>query len=432
MLQIEYRSLRSLIPYCKNARTHSAEQIALIKSSLVRLGWVNAMTIADQGMISGHGRLKAALELAAEGVPIPRNDNPWEGPVVDVSYLSDTDRAAHVIADNQLALMAGWDEELLSEEMGWLREEGFDLSLLGFDDHDLARLLSGTAPGDGPDPDDTPETPVHPVSQPGDVWTLGPHRLVCGDSTDPEAVRKCLNGIKPHLMVTDPPYGDDYDPSWRITKKNADGSLLSHGKHRALGVVQNDNLSDWTIAWQLFEGDVAYVWHSDRGSVPVNQSLVRAGFEVRSQIIWAKSKFVISRGHYHHQHEAAWYCVRRNRQAHWTGDKTQSTVWDIQTPPKLETGHSTQKPVECMERPILNNSSEGQAVYDPFVGSFTTGIACERTGRICHAIELSPAYVDVSIKRWEAFANGNAVHEETGLTYAEMSLARPVKPEAVA
>ena len=430
MLQVKYRQLRSLVPYAKNARTHSTAQIEELKASLAHFGWTNPMLIAGDTMISGHGRLQAALGLAEQGVQIPENDDPWEGPVVDLSHLSKEDQAAYVIADNQLALKAGWNEEILAEELGWLNESGMDLHLLGFGDEELVRLLGGVAPGDGPDPDDTPEVPQSPVSQLGDVWILGSHRLVCGDSSVVDVVKSALAGVKPHLMVTDPPYGTEYDPSWRVTKRNADGSLLSHGRHRALGVVQNDTVSDWSSAFQLFEGDVAYVWHSDRGAVPVYNSLLKAGFEVRNQIIWRKSKFVVSRGHYHHQHEAAWYAVRRNRQAHWSGDRAQSTVWDIDTPVKLDTGHATQKPVECMEKPILNNSSDGQAIYDPFVGSGTTIIAAHQHNRSCHAIEIHPPYVDVAIKRWEGFAQAEAVLEQTGQTYAEVAMERPIQPSS--
>jgi len=424
VLTVEYRPLRSLIPYAKNARTHSASQIAQIKASLVHFGWTNPMLVADSVMLCGHGRLQAAMELAEQGKEIPGNDDLWAGPIVDLSHLSKTDRAAYIIADNQLALNAGWNDEVLAEELGWLKEDGFDLDILGFADDFLEDLLDGTAPGDGPDEDDIPETPVNPVTVSGDVWILGSHRLVCGDATDPEAVRQCLNGAKPHLCVTDPPYGDDYDPSWRISKRNKDGSLLSHGKKRALGAVQNDTNVDWSLAWQLFEGDVMYVWHSDKGAVPVHNSLTKAGFDIRSQIIWAKSKLVVSRGHYHHQHEAAWYAVKRNRQAHWNGDSKQSTLWQIDTPPKLISGHATEKPVACMQRPIENNSEEGDIVYDPFVGSGTTIIAAHKTGRICLAIEILPAHVDKAIKRWESFVSANAVHEATGMSYTELSLLR--------
>jgi hypothetical protein len=211
-------------------------------------------------------------------------------------------------------------------------------------------------------------------------------------------VAKCLAGVKPHLMVTDPPYGVEYDPSWR-------------GKGGAQGVVLNDDRADWREAWSLFPGDVAYVW-SAPGPLQCSSydSLEAVGLMPKQQIIWAKSSHVFGRGHYHYQHEPCWYAVRKKQGAtgHWQGDRKQSTVWNIDKPMKSETGHSTQKPVECMKRPIENNSSPGQAVYEPFSGSGTTIIAAEMTGRACYAIELNPSYVDVAVKRWEDFTGEKA------------------------
>ena len=218
-------------------------------------------------------------------------------------------------------------------------------------------------------------------------------------------------------MVTDPPYGVDYDPTERR-------SVQSAGSKPATGVVHNDDRSDWREAWALFPGDVAYVWHGMLHAGDVFNSLKASDFIVRAEIVWRKSKFVIGRGHYHPMHESCYYSVRKNATGHWAGDRKQTTVWDIDKPQKNETGHSTQKPVECMKRPIENNSSPGQAIYDPFVGSGTTIIACEQTGRSCHAVEISPAYVEVSILRWQAFTGKVAALESTGETYAEVMAKR--------
>ena len=212
------------------------------------------------------------------------------------------------------------------------------------------------------DPDDAPEEPATPVSQTGDVWLLGSHRLVCGDCTNADDVARALRGVKPHLMVTDPPYGVDYDPDWRNRAKWSDGN---HGG-RAVGPVANDGRADWSEAWRLFPGEVAYCWHAGLRANAVFDSFTSAGFEIRAQIIWAKNNLVIGRGHYHIQHEPCLYAVRRGKTAHWVGDRKQTTLWEIDKPHKSETGHSTQKPVECMRRPIENNSSPGQAVYEPF------------------------------------------------------------------
>jgi DNA modification methylase len=222
-------------------------------------------------------------------------------------------------------------------------------------------------------------------------------------------------------MVTDPPYGFEYDADWRNHAKRADGSPIGA---KAVGKVMNDGKADWSDAWALFPGAVAYIWHAGNKTHVVAQSLFESSFDLRAQIIWAKSQFVIGRGHYHQHHEPCWYAVRKGETGHWSGDRKQSTLWQIDKPRKSETGHSTQKPVECMKRPIENNSSPGQAVYEPFSGSGTTIIAAEMTGRCCHAIELNPAYVDVAIKRWQEFTGKTATLEATGKTFAEMAEGR--------
>jgi DNA modification methylase len=229
----------------------------------------------------------------------------------------------------------------------------------------------------------------------GDIWQLGRHRLVCGDATDPQTVKKALGGYRPRLMVTDPPYGVNYDPAWR--EKVGLGA-------RAVGAVINDHRSDWRAAWRLFPGDIVYVWHSSLHSSTVERSLRAVGFLPRSNIIWDKTRLIISRGHYHWRHEPCWYAVRKGKTANWKGDRKQTTVWPIAHRRSI-TGHGAQKPIECMRRPIENHSRRGDAVYDPFLGSGTTIMAAEMTGRICCAIEIDPGYCAVAITRWQ---------EETG------------------
>lgn len=224
-------------------------------------------------------------------------------------------------------------------------------------------------------------------------------------------------------MVTDPPYGVEYDPAWRNDALRADGSAIGC---RAIGKVENDDRADWTEAWKLFGGDVAYVWHAGLFAQVVADSLIAAGFELKTQIIWNKSNFAIGRSHYHWKHEPCWYVVRKGKTGHWNGDRTQSTVWDIQKPNKSETGHGTQKPVECMERPIRNNSNYGDSVYEPFSGSGTTIIAAEQTGRRCYAMELSPNYVDVAVKRWQTATGKVAYLEESGKTFEHAAKDRGV------
>lgn len=405
-LKVEYLPLDALVPYARNSRTHSDAQVAQIAGSIREFGWANPILIdADGGIIAGHGRVLAARQLGMKEVPCIR-----------LGHLTETQRKALVIADNKLALNAGWDDELLKLELTELQDGGFDLGLTGFSGDELAALLADRTDG-LTDPDEAPEPPVNPVTVPGDVWLLGRHRIVCGDSTDADTVAKALNGVVPHLMVTDPPYGVEYDPAWRGKAKSKDGKRTSLGVH-AKGEVLNDDKADWREAWALFPGDVAYVWHAGLFAGTVAESLTAAGFKLRSQIVWSKNNFAIGRGDYHWQHEPCWYAVRGT--GHWAGDRKQSTVWQIPKPQKSETGHGTQKPVECMKRPIENNSSPGQAVYEPFSGSGTTIIAGEMTGRSVHAVELNPAYVDVAVKRWQDFTGQQATLEATGASFADV------------
>lgn len=404
--KVERRSVSALIPYARNARTHSDAQVAQIAASIKEWGWTSPVLIDPTGsIIAGHGRVMAARKL---GLP--------EVPVMVAEGWSEAQKRAYVLADNQLALNAGWDAELLGIELKELDAEGFALDLIGFDDKALANLLAEKSEG-LTDPDDIPAVPENPVTVPGDVWVLGKHRIICGDSTSADTVAKVLNGVSPHLMVTDPPYGVKYDPEWR-ERAGVNTATAAKGK------VLNDDKADWREAWALFQGDVAYVWHAGLFAGTVADSLTACDFQLRSQIIWDKGQLVLSRGDYHWQHEPCWYAVRKSKKGHWEGDRKQTTVWNIAKPSKSETGHGTQKPVECMKRPIENNSSPGQAVYEPFSGSGTTIIAAEMTGRSCHAIELNPAYVDVAVKRWQEFTGQEARLEGENKTFAEVQKQR--------
>jgi DNA modification methylase len=397
---VERRPVAALVPYARNARTHSDAQVAQIAASIREWGWTTPVLVDEAGgIIAGHGRVMAARTLGIADVP-----------VMVARGWSEAQKKAYVLADNKLALNAGWDEALLRVELEDLKFEGFDLGLTGFADLELAALLAETTEG-LTDPDDVPAVPEHPVSRLGDVWVLGSHRLICGDCTDPTTVERVLAGVTPHLMVTDPPYGVEYNPTWR----NRAGVSAS----ARTGAVLNDHRADWREAWALFPGDVAYVWHGALHAATVADSLTASGFAIRAQIVWAKERLVMSRGHYHWQHEPAWYAVRGT--GHWTGDRKQTTLWSIPSRDQdAVTTHGTQKPVECMRRPMLNNSNPGQAVYEPFSGSGTTIIAAEMTGRACHAIELSPAYVDVAVKRWQAFTGQVATLEGDGRSFTEV------------
>jgi DNA modification methylase len=393
-----------LIPYARNARTHSDAQVAQIAASIREFGFTNPILVdGDRGVIAGHGRLLAARKLGLAEVP-----------TIELGHLTSAQRRAYILADNRLALSAGWDDDMLRIELGELQAEGFDLALTGFEPGEIADFL--VDPTEGlTDPDAVPEVPVNPISRLGDVWLLGRHRLLCGDSTDPGAVEAVLAGVRPHLMVTDPPYGVAYDPAWR----NRAGISTT----QRTGKVENDDRADWREAWALFPGEVAYVWHGALHASTAAESLTACGFEIRAQIIWAKERLVMGRGHYHWQHEPCWYAVRGT--GHWSGDRKQTTLWSIASKGQdAETTHGTQKPVECMARPIRNNSSPGQAVFEPFSGSGTTLIAAEIEGRACHAIELSAAYVDVAVRRWEEFTGKLASLDESGDSFATTAGAR--------
>jgi DNA modification methylase len=399
------------VPYANNARTHTPEQVEQIARSIEAWGWKNAVLIDEAGgIIAGHGRVLAAKHLGYTDVP-----------VVVATGWTEAEKRAYVIADNQLALAAGWDEDMLRAELGALAADGFALDLIGFGDDELGRLLAPPETEGLTDPDDAPDVPDVPVTVEGDLWLLGRHRLVCGDCTVADTTLRAMGDVRPHLMVTDPPYGVEYDADWRNHARRPDGSLIGG---RAIGKVTNDERADWRDAWALFLGDVAYVWGAGLCSKQSVESLEAAGFVIRAQLIWAKNQFVVGRGHYHFQHEPCWYAVRKTGKSHWHGDHTQSSLWQIDKPRRSETGHSTQKPVECMKRPIENNSSPGQAVYEPFSGSGTTIIAAEITARSCHAIEIDPGYCDVAVQRWEAFTGQTATLDGDGRTFAEIAAER--------
>ena len=414
--RVEKRFIADLVPYARNARTHSEEQVAQIAASIREWGWTTPVLVDEGGqIIAGHGRVMAARKLGITEIP-----------VIVASGWTNAQKQAYVLADNQLALNAGWDMELLKVELGDLQAHGFDLELIGF--ANLDALLAPAGAEGLTDPDEVPEAPGDPVTRPGDVWLLGRHRITCGDSTVATDVERVLAGVKPMLMVTDPPYGVEYDPNWRNEADLANGKPYGA---RAVGQVKNDDRADWREAWALFPGDVAYVWHAGLFAGVVADSLLETGFKLRSQIIWAKSNFVMGRGDYHWKHEACWYAVREKGKGHWAAGRDQTTLWEIPKPAKSETGHGTQKPVECMKRPIENNSSPGQAVYEPFSGSGTTIIAGEMTGRIVLAIELNPAYVDVAVTRWEKFTGQVATLEGDGRSFAELVAERIPRKENV-
>lgn len=403
---VEQISTAELIPYARNARTHSDQQVQQIAGSIQEFGFCNPVLIdAQNGIIAGHGRVLAAQLLKLETVPCLR-----------LSHLTDAQKRAYVLADNRIALSSGWDEAMLANELSDLHADDFDMGLLGFTPEELELSLNMNAVTEQssdvdaePRIDEAEELRALWKTERGQVWLLGNHRLMCGDSVSLDDVSRLLDGVSPQIMVTDPPYGVNYDPTWRH-----DAGV---NKSNRIGLVQNDSIADWTNAWRLFGGAVCYVWHGGLHSGTVQKSIEDAGFQVRSQIVWLKPRMVLSRGHYHWQHEPcwvadkeaqmcdldceeAWYGVRKNSTAGYIGGRKQTTVWEIGFKGEQKTMHGTQKPVECMARPIRNHSLSSHGVYEPFCGSGTTLIACEQLGRRCFAMELDPKYVAVILQRF--------------------------------
>ena len=394
-------------PSPSNTKFHPPAQVEKLADSIREFGWTTPLLVAADGdLIAGHGRLQAAAHLGLEKVP-----------VVIVSGLSDSEVRALRIADNRMGELGRWDSKNLASEVAGLMEADFDLGLLAFTDLQFAKMLDD--PDLDPGEDNAPPLAESAVTELGDVWVMGEHRLVCGDSTDPANAALAAGGRKPTLMVTDPPYGVDYDPSFRLVLGKC-----------ATGKVSNDGFADWRQVWQNFDGAAAYVWHASRTAPEVIESLEAANLRVEAQIVWRKNRGIIGRGHYHQQAEHCVFAVAPRRKQVWNAGTAQGTVWRI---PHLWQGensfHGTQKPVECMRRPIRHASNPGDAIFEPFMGSGSTLIACELTERICAGIELDPLYVDVAVRRWQERTGREAVHESTGQTFSrrEKALTTPRK-----
>lgn len=400
---VERRPVAELVPYARNARTHSEAQIGQLAASIREWGWTTPVLVDEAGsIIAGHGRVLAAGRIGLGDVP-----------VMVARGWSEAQKNAYRLADNKLTENGGWDEALLRLEVQDLQALGFDVPLLGFSAQEVARLTDSN-PG-LTDPDEAPPLPAEPVTQAGDVWELGRHRLVCGDATKAEDVAKALDGVQPHLMVTDPPYGVQLDPECRDRAGLNRMGKAGAGSREYMDGGKSDTEARWDAVWKLSPAHVFYVWCAGSRLVDVHNALTDAGFEIRQQLIWRKSVLTRTRSHYWWSHEHCLYGVREGHTAHWGGKPGQSTVWEIASPKHIMGGsqeenlpHPAQKPVECMKRPIENNSSPGQAVYDPFVGSGTTIIAAEMTARACHALEINPGYCDVTVERWQNFTGEKA------------------------
>lgn len=376
-------------PWVSNPRKN-AKAIKPVADSIRTFGWgrpliVNVWPKCEGELIVGHTAWQAAQMLRLTQVP------------VRIRRMEPAAAHALALADNKLGEISDWDPEELGRIIGSGELSAGQLAIAGFSEDEL-RALSGNE--DLAD-DEVPERPAKPVTEPGDLWVLGQHRVLCGDATRADHVALLLGNAKPLLKITDPPYGVSYDPGWRL--KAAQEGKISHPPKR-LGKVNNDERSSWLEAWKLVPSVICYVWHGALHASVVEHDLRAAGFEIRSQIIWRKPIAPISRGAYHWQHEPCWYAVRKGSAASWIGGRKQTTVWDIagkmgnrMGDEDADTNHSTQKPLECMGRPMRNH--EGDA-YDPFCGSGTTLIAAQKLGRRCFGMEIDPGYCDVIVERW--------------------------------
>ena len=405
-MKIELWPLTRLTPYCRNLRRndHAVEKMV---ASINTFGFKIPVLARSTGeIVDGHLRLKAAQKAGIEEVPVVLCDE-W----------SEAQVKAFRLLVNRSATWADFDPGLVALELEDLKALDFDLSLTGFDPHEIDKFLFGEM--DDRKEEEAPAVPKHAVTQVGDLWILGSHRVLCGDATSAAVVERLFESASPALMVTDPPYGVEYDPGWR--------DRAGLGKTRQSGAVANDDKVDWTAAYKLFPGDVAYVWHAGVHGSEVAAGLEAAGFRIRSQIIWAKQHFALSRGDYHWQHEPCWYAVREGKSSGWSGDRTQSTLWEVANlnpfggSAEIASGHGTQKPLELMRRPILNNSTRGAIVYDPFLGSGTTLIAAEMTDRTCYGLDIDARYVDVAIRRWQQITGKSAVLESEGRSFVDVA-----------
>lgn len=378
--EMQLVDINKLIPYVNNARTHNAQQINKLRSSLREFGFINPVIIdRNFNVIAGHGRIMAAKE---EGIS--------KAPCVFVDYLTEAQKKAYIIADNRMAMDAGWDEELLKVEIEALQAEDFDLSLTGFDESELSGFFDTADDAKDDDFDVDAELEKPPVTKSGDLWLLGNHRLLCGDSTKEESYALLMNGKKANLVVTDPPYNVNYQGT--------------------AGKIKNDNMENEKFYQFLFDAFTCmakamaddasiYVFHSDTEGLNFRKAFADAGFYLSGTCIWKKQSLVLGRSPYQWQHEPCLFGWKKNGKHQWYSDRRQTTIWEFDKP-KKNSDHPTMKPIPLIAYPISNSSMSNCIILDPFGGSGSTLIACEQTNRICHTIELDEKYCDVIVKRY--------------------------------
>ncbi|MBO4458534.1 MAG: site-specific DNA-methyltransferase [Lachnospiraceae bacterium] len=381
--EMQLVGIEKLIPYVNNARTHSPEQIMKLRSSLREFGFINPVIIdGDYNIIAGHGRVMAAKE---EGIK--------EVPCVYADYLTEAQKKAYIIADNRMAMDAGWDEELLRVEIEALQAEEFDLSLTGFDATELSDLFGDNTKSDAEDDDFDLTEALEKAAfvEEGDIWTVGKHRLMCGDATSKEDVAKLMDGKKANMLLTDPPYGVSFKSSSGLTIKN--DSIKNEEFYEFL------KASFDAVVEHLEKGGVGYVFHADTEGLNFRRAFQDAGFHLAGCCIWVKDSLVLGRSDYQWQHEPCLYGFMQNGSHPWYSDRKQTTIWNFKKPKRNE-NHPTSKPLDLLGYPIGNSTQANAIVVDTFGGSGSTMMACEQMNRICYMMELDPKYASVILRRY--------------------------------
>ncbi len=379
-MQYFLANVNDLIPYIRNARTHSESQIAQIAASIKEFGFLSPILIAeDNTILAGHGRLAAAQKLGLKQVPC-----------VKENYLTETQRRAYIIADNRLSLNAGWDDEMLAIELSELQDVDFDLDLLGFDESELASIFEDGKEVEDDDFDVTEELNKPSFSKVGDIWTLGRHRLICGDSTKEETYKRLMDGKKANLVVTDPPYNVNYEGSaGKIKNDNMDNDKFYNFLLDAFSNMEKVMADDASI----------YVFHADTEGLNFRKAFNDAGFYLSGCCIWKKPSLVLGRSPYQWQHEPCLYGWKKKGKHQWYSGRKETTIWEFEKP-KKNADHPTMKPIPLLAYPITNSSMSNTLILDPFGGSGSTLIACEQTERSCYTIELDEKFCDVIVKRY--------------------------------
>ena len=388
--KLEWRNIGEIIPYARNSRTHSEEQVAQIAASIKEFGWTNPVLIDEEnGIIAGHGRLAAARKLGHTEIP-----------VIELTGLSEAQRRAYVIADNKLALNAGWDTEMLVNELRDLEGMDIDLALTGFSADELNDMLAVKEEG-LTDEDAAPPPPEEPITKPGDIWILGKHRLMCGDSTSIDHLERLCEGQAVDMWLTDPPYNVAYEGG---TKEKLTIQNDSMGDEQFRQFLRDAYVAADTV---MKPGAVFYIWYADVETYNFVGAVRDAGWKMSQILVWKKSSLILGRKDYHFRHEPCLYGWKEGAAHLWAADRKQTTILEFDKPSR-NGEHPTMKPVALFEYQMLNNTKGGDIVLDSFGGSGTTLIAAEKNGRVARLMELDPKYCDVIVKRWEDFTGKKA------------------------